>query len=337
MIANVVGMGARGPLGLSSLQVATSVRARRFEPRSVALRDRHGHEIGLALAGGHGERLTGFERHVALAAPPLVEAHLEAGIDPRRTNVPLVLCLPEPGRPDDDPRFEGAIVDELVKASGRGLDLARSSVVRLGHAGFAEALRRARGLLDGGVEHVVVGGVDSHYHAGVLRWLDATYRLYGIDSENGFIPSEAAAFLVLSRDPGEGGRGRRLGRILAAELGDEPSARDEALPNTGEAMTALVLRALELGGSPGLVLTDENAEAHRQLEWERVTARLLRLVARETWVWHTGEVGAATGALFATIYARLSAFGARADGRALLALHSELGARGVVVLEGDHG
>lgn len=336
MIANIVGMGARGPLGLSSMQMATSVRARRFEPRSVALRDRHGHEIGLALAGGHGEHLTGFERLVALAAPPLVEAHLEAGLDPRRTDVPVVLCLPEPGRPDDDPRFDDAILDELVQESGRNLDLARSSVVRLGHAGFAEAVRRARGLLDGGVEHVVVGGVDSYYHTGVLRWLDAAYRLYGIDSENGFIPSEAAAFLVLSRGAGERGSKGRLGRVLGAELGDEPCARDEALPNTGEIMTSLVLRALELGGAPGLVLTDENAEAHRQLEWERVTVRLLSKIPRETWVWHTGDVGAATGALFSTIYGRLSAFGARADGRALLALHSDLGARGVVVLEGGH-
>ena len=69
MIADVVAVGARGPLGLSGLQVAMSVRAGKLEPRSIRQRDKRDREIGIALTGGLGETLYGFHRFVALATP----------------------------------------------------------------------------------------------------------------------------------------------------------------------------------------------------------------------------------------------------------------------------
>jgi hypothetical protein len=83
-----------------------------------------------------------------------------------------------------------------------------------------------------------------------------------------------------------------------------------------------------------LVVTDENGEQHRQSEWEKVALRLFGGVERSTWVWDTGDVGAATGALFATTALGLMRRGALAEARILLALHSDGGARGAVLLEG---
>lgn len=329
MIAHVWGVGARGPLGLSSVQVATMVRARRLEPRDVALEDRRGRAIGVALTGGLGEHVTGYERLLGLAAPALAEAC--DGAFPRAGGIPLFVCLPEAGRADDDPRFEGEFVQALGDRSGVALDLGRSRTFRFGHAGFATALAAAKALLDGGASAVLVGGVDSYYHAGVLRALDAAYRLHAMGSEDGFIPSEGAAFLLLARETQ--GTGRR-GAILASEAGDEVTMRDESLPNLADAMTELVQRTLPLLGDRARVITDENGESHRQSEWEKVSLRLLGSSERLTWVWDTGDVGAATGPLFAAMVLELRRLGALDEARILLALHSDGGARGAVVLEG---
>ena len=335
MIADVIGLGARGPVGLSSLQVAAFVRARKFESRGIAQKNRHGHEIGIGLTGGLGEHLAGFGRLLGLAAPALSEAVDDAGLSGGSEGLPVVVCLSEPGRPDDDVRYGDAFTDALGERTGIVLDRVRSRVMRRGHAGLAGAVLYAKQVLDGGAPAVVVGGVDSYYHAGVLRWLDGQFRLHGLDAEDGFIPSEAAAFLVLAR----GGRpnGRSYGRVLAAEVADEPGARSEDLPNIGEAMTGLVSRALALTGPVPWVITDENSEDHRQAEWEKVSLRLLHGVERTTWVWDTGEVGAASGPLFSVVMLKLAELGCAVASKALVALHADGGERGVLVLEARDG
>lgn len=336
MIADVIGLGARGPVGLSILQVATNLRARGFTPRSVALRDRSGHEIGLAMTGGIGEHCMGFDRLVSLAAPALAEAVLDAGIFSPSGALPVLLCLAEPGRADDDPRFDGTILEALGAHAGITVDSERSATVRLGHAGFARAIERAKALLDAGAPSVAVGGVDSYYHSAVLRGLDASYRLHALEAEDGFIPSEAAAFVVLAR--GTVGPPRALrGRILAVAAGDEPAVRDMTTVNTSLAMTLLVERVLERSGPLGWVLTDENGERHRESEWTRVALRLLSGVPRTTWVTNTGDVGAASGPLFAAVMLKLASLGCATGSRALLALHSDGGERGVLAIEAVHG
>lgn len=335
MIAEIAGMGARSPLGLSSLQVATAVRARKLEPRTVPLLDRHGHEMGIAVTGGHGEHRTGFERIVSLAAPPLVEALRSAELD-EVTAVPAFVCLAEPGRPDDDARYEEEFIAALASESGCKLDLAASKVVRRGHAAFSEALALAKLELDRGAAAVVVGGVDSYYHRGVLRSLDQSFRLHGLHSEDGFVPSEGAAFLVLVRAKAHAKRDSRRVSVLSIHSGDEPSARDESIPNVAGTMTELVLRAIEAVGPPSWVLTDENGESHRESEWSKVSLRLLRDVPRTTWVWDTGDVGAASGPLFAVVMARQVEIGVAPHSNAMIALHSDGGARGVVVIGAGH-
>lgn len=336
MIADVVSLGARGPLGLSSTQVAMCLRARKLEPRSVKILDRRGQEIGIALTGGLGERLFGYQRMVSLAAPALCEAvgGLSAEHAPSEQRpLPLILCLPEPGRPDDSVSFAERLLDDLGSRSGVPLDPERSAIVRQGQAGFAKAIQDAKPLLDGGAPVVCVGGVDSYYHPEVLRWLDEGYRLHAIGADDGFIPSEAAAFVMLARLPASG---TRCGRIVAAETAAEFAAASEHEANLGAAMTELLERVQQgLGATLNWAISDINGERHRYREWSRAQQRALPPGCEDThWVWDTGDVGAATGALFTTIALRLCELGCAPAPRALIALHSEGVERGVVVLQG---
>lgn len=339
MIADVIAVGARSPLGLSSTQVTLCVRARKLEPRSVAFLDRRGQEIGIALTGGLGERLFGYHRMVSLAAPALSEALSGVPDDLAPTNeqpLPVLLCAPEKGRPDDDKRFEADIIGELAEKSGAPIDVARSTVVREGQAGFARALGLAKTLLDQRVPLVCVGGVDSYYHPGVLRWLDEGYRLHAIGADSGFIPSEAAAFLILARLPPSA---PRLGRFLHAETGREASATSDEQPNLAEAMTVMLESTeAQLGRRFEWTISDYNGERHRLREWERARGRIVRSDSIDShWVWDTGDVGAASGALFSTIALSMCDLGCAHSTSALLALHSEGGERGLVAVEGRVG
>jgi 3-oxoacyl-[acyl-carrier-protein] synthase-1 len=331
VIGEIASVGARGPLGLSSLQLAMSLRAQKLEPRTLSLRDNRNRPIGMCLTGGIGARVHGYERLLTLAAPALAEA-----LDGGRTRgalaapmaLPLIVVLPEPGRPDDEPTFAQLVLD-LGKRAGAALDLHRSRTYRLGHAGFAHALLHAQELLAGGAPAVVVGGVDSYYHPGVLRWLDDDLRLHAPEVDDGFLPSEGAAFLVLTR-----GRGHSLARVLWAGEKDEASVAEDA-PATAEAMTQLLAEQTNAVGAPEMVVADLNGERWRTSEWSLASGRGLSANATiERWVTTMGDSGAATGPLFAAIVCRLWEVGAMAVQRTAIALHSEGSARGLVALEG---
>lgn len=327
-------MGARGPLGLSRAGFAMALRANKLEPFATSFKDRRDQEIGVALTGGLGSHLFGFQRMVALAAPALAEtAHTAPAeaIPTADAPWPVVLCLPEPGRADDSKRFAEDFISELERASGVVIDHARSSLVRHGHAGFAHAIQAAIALLKDGAALVCVGGVDSYYHPQVLTELDTGFRVHAIGADDGFIPSEAAAFLLIrpaSR------KGNTLGRILTAEVGEEVTATNEEVPNQAAAMTSLLRKTRE-ACEVDWAITDINGERHRHREWSKARQRTAAPDAQDQfWVTQTGDVGAATGALFATVALTLCELGCSPFDRAMVAMHSDGTARGVVTVEG---
>src|SRR4051794_34899728 len=117
-------------------------RARKLLPCPTSFVDKRGVSVGLCLAGGLAEDLGGVPRLLALARPALREAVQGA----RLANLPLVLALPEAGRPDDDPRYESGFIATLAAEAQAPIDVARSKVVRAGHAGGALALEAALAL-----------------------------------------------------------------------------------------------------------------------------------------------------------------------------------------------
>ncbi len=321
---DVVSVGARAPLGLSSRQVAMCLRARKLEPRTLRLDDRRGRHIGVCATGGLAETLVGYPRLVALAAPALAEA--ARGLTDGSLPPGLIVLTPEPDRADDDPRIVETLIDDLSQDGGVAIDPSRRAVLRAGHAGFAAALDMAREWLDDGAERVFVGGVDSYYHPQVLQQLDAEYRLHALDAEDGFIPSEGAAFCLLAKSS-------------SAAIGSVPLwLRGEETETAGEVMTDLMIAASEQLGPAAWVIHDVNGESHRVDEWDLVALRTLGDEALQSrWARELGDVGAASGPMFGALALRLwEARGAPAQ-TALVALHSEGSERALVAMRGaDH-
>ncbi len=325
-LARIAGVGARGPLGLNALQMAMCARAERVEPRSTPFLDRRGDEIGAVITEALPADLFGFDRLAALGAPALEEACPASFTAP----LPLFLALPEAGRPGDDPRLAAHLVDALAAESGVAVDARRSRVFRAGHAGGALALEAAIGAL-GEAPAAIVGGIDSYYHPETLAWLDEERRLAGTrDADEGILPSEAAAFFLIT--PAQRGGGTTVRRV--------ETGREEALgpdePGVAGAMTRLMRAAVDAaGGSLAWALTDLNGERHRTKEWARVVLRLAlsERFARHDAVFLLGEIGAATGPALAVLATVWIEVGCAPATQAIVALHSDGPERGAILLE----
>lgn len=336
----VVRVGARSPLGLSAPQVALCARARKLEPRATGLVDALRDPVGMVRARFLPDDLFGFGRLVALAAPALAEAAV--GL---RQAAPVIVAVPGPERPDWDDRYGGALVEALGRASGVAVDLASSSVVAAGHAGFAVALEAAWQALDGGAPLVIVGAVDSFYHPEVLAWLDGTARLHTRQREGGVQPSEGAGFVVLAR-PAMAPEGKRFAEAYDAPpppvvaalrwLRTVPGAELEA-PEQLDAMTSLVGEAgADLGRPFEWVRTDVNGEQDRIDRWTTVMMRCrdeLEDAQQERLPVQLGDVGAASGALALVTACCLWERGGGAAPSLLVALHGDLGDRALFVAE----
>jgi 3-oxoacyl-[acyl-carrier-protein] synthase I len=239
------------------------------------------------------------------------------------------------------PGFADAASQETVAAIAAETELsiqqARSAVVGLGHAGFGFLLERGLEMVaQPGSGAVIVGAVDSYHHPDCMRWLDESFRLHGEGTENGIIPSEGAAFVVLAPALTPG-----LARVSSVACALEEGHEEGATPDLGQALSEVIRRAAE-GASMRPVpwlLTDMNGERHRTRRWSFVKVRNGGLLSEE----HTtffdgpdelGDAGAALGGLLA-VHAILGFTTGHASVRrsALIGLASEGAQRSAFALE----
>ncbi|MFT3764724.1 MAG: hypothetical protein QM820_04285 [Minicystis sp.] len=329
----ITSIGARTPLGLNSLQVAMCARAAALEPVPCPFRDRNNVAIGVFRSQAIADDLHGVDRWLALSVPALRECAL--GVEPpNKGPVPLYLSVPEAGRADDDARIEEGLIAALAAKSGAAVDVAQSRVFRQGHAGFAVALSAAMDRLAAGESAVLVGGLESYYHPGVLARLDEDRRLHSSSVEGGIIPSEGAAFLQITRDPAPGTRS--LGAIAGVETGQEESALTGD-PNLAQAMSKLVRRISAAAPDRRItwLMSDWNGERHRSDEWTKVAIRSKDIfpddARHDRPIEEMGEIGAATGAVLLVLAAMSWQTGWAPAETALVALHSEGPDRGLIL------
>jgi 3-oxoacyl-[acyl-carrier-protein] synthase-1 len=255
--AEILGVGMVTPIGFCALQTAAAVRAGIARMGDSYLYDQFGEPIVMGLIDDTElpplvDALEGADlpvqrrRRLRMAGPALGEA-LAAVPEA----APLILGGPEPRR-DSAQATAGAaamiddgFLDQVALQSGRPLDRVRSGVVARGRAAGLVALDRAVALVERGeAPYAVAGGVDSYLDADLLRALDTQRRLRNGDVQDGFIPGEAAVFVLVGR----AGSAARLGReplasVLGFGFGREDGHIYSRAPYRGEGLAA-AFRAL---------------------------------------------------------------------------------------------
>jgi len=340
---HIVATGARTPLGLQGAPSAAAIRA------GISRLGHHPFmidQVGDPMAGALDDRLdpalVGSERLLAFAESALREACAPLKVAPvSRLRIPLFLALPEI-RPGFSQRDVETVRSAIGRLEGLPIQITDVSVFPQGHAAGLAALETASRQLQQGIfETCLFGGVDSYFHPDTMEWLDENLQLAGTVSRSAFVPGEGAGFCLLmtERTRVELGLGT-LGRVLSVTTGMETKLIKTSDICIGAGLTSVVQNAvacLSASDKINAVICDINSERYRCEEWGFVCLRLSQhfddptdyLSPADCW----GDMGAASGPLFAMLACHAAARGYADGPRALLWASSEGGLRGAAVFE----
>lgn len=332
-------VGARTALGHDAAAAAAAVRA---ALAAVAVHpffvDRVGAAMKLAWAPG---------LDPALAFPERMRQLLTSALEDMLADLPLSAGeLPQCwiGLPEPRPGMTSDVHDILTQVAVETLHLHPSAVRLLprGHASGLIALQAAaQQISSGAVEMCVVAAVDSYHDADTLEWLDHNGWLMSRVNRNGFPPGEGAGACLLASERAAARHGLPVAATLvAASTAREPHSIRGSEVCVGLGLTAAidsVVSAAALGPRAiSAAYCDLNGERYRN---EELAYTLLRVQEAfrdahdyvspaDCW----GDVGAASGPLFAAL-AVASLERGYAEGRyPLLWAGSESGYRSAALL-----
>lgn len=340
----IVANGARTPLGLQAAPSAAAVRAAisgmREHPFMV---DHLGNPLLGAFDNHIDSKLTGPDRLLALAESVLHEACMPLRDAPRSyRRLPVFLGLPEI-RPGFSNRDAERIKLGLTQIETLPIQCSTVSVIAQGHAAGLAALKVAVEQIQQDMcEVCLVGGVDSYFQQDTVKWLDENRQLAGEDARSAFVPGEGAGFCLLMAEPAW----RRLGlcplaRVLTVTVGKEIKLIKTLDICLGQGLTMTVQLAINKLPSPkntiNEVICDINGERYRSEEWGFVCLRLSQYFDDPTayqapadcW----GDMGAASGPLFAMLACQAALRGYAKGPRTMLWVSSEGGLRAAAVLD----
>jgi 3-oxoacyl-[acyl-carrier-protein] synthase-1 len=336
--AVLCGLGARTSVGQASLAVAAAVNAGisglALHPGFADLDDE---PVSFAADTLLPATVPLRERMVALLAS--VVGELLDGLPSGAARPDAVwIAVPEPraGMPPDI----GAELD----VSLRRLGLPPARVVPAGHAAGLMAMQAAAAAVaERAVDLALVAGVDSYHHAQTIAALDANRRLMAGRNPGGFPVGEGAGACLIAHPAVAADRGLPVrARIVAAASAHEPEPLRSRNPCLGAGLSA-VFRATAAGirdvEGPrfGTAYCDLNGERYRNDEFVEAMMRTHAffvdghdyLSPADCW----GDVGAASGPLFALLAIRAGERGAARHPVALLWAGADGGDRSAVALE----
>lgn len=245
----------------------------------------------------------GAERLLDLALPAFTEIVGKAKFkrrDLERTG--LMLALPSPEVGIHALNLPAQFVPALCQRAGTST-FALWKTTQTGRTGVFTLLRSAITKLQAGdIDACIVGGVDSHLLEDRLTALDAAARLRSLRSVDGFIPGEAAAFVLLETADHARARGQPILAILGSlGEGTEPEPLTSPKQSTGQGLTQALTQALSHAPNPATVYASLNGESYFAFEWGVTLARLHESLQTAQDLVHpadsVGEIGAASGAL----------------------------------------
>ncbi len=113
---------------------------------------------------------------------------------------PLFLACPE-GYAECASTVSPRFIEYLMKQTDANIETSTSRIIGTGRAGVIDAVDLAfKYLQQMEGDYVLVGGADSYQEEDLLTFLDRDDRIAAEEVLNGFIPGEAAGFLLLTRN-----------------------------------------------------------------------------------------------------------------------------------------
>lgn len=303
---------------------------------------------------------TGLGKLAALGRPALEELLRQADLSAaeHETRTGLCLCLSddhfvarfgEPAEPLGErlpPRVQHIRQEIAARLAQRlaalaGWRFAQQWTGAEGRMSLLGALAQAsRWLKSGEIDRCVIGALDSLVEPAVLQACAAGQVLKTEAQPVGFMPGEAAAFLLVESEASKRADEPVL-RLRALAHGHDVPYHEEAEQPMGRGTSEVIERALAAAGSrgmPPLVITDLNGTEARAMDWGYA---LLHLRSRygefnpDMWltVESFGETGAATGGIGLCMALEAARRGRLDGGAALLLLHAENGGRAALLLD----
>jgi 3-oxoacyl-[acyl-carrier-protein] synthase-1 len=346
-LAHIVATGARTPLGLNAASCAAAVRAgvsaAREHPFMI---NRAANPIVGALDAALDPEIAGPQRLVHLLESALRQACEPLSASMTRLRIPLYIGLPSI-RPGFAARDLAIIRDGITRLERLPFDVSDVETSCEGHAaGLAVIAVAARRIESGSIDICFAGGVDSYFDPDTLDWLDENEQLAGTESRSFFVPGEGAGLcLLVSQQMMKRLALSSIARVRAGALGRELRLINTSEICTGEGLTSVVRRAAQRLAGPteriNGVICDINGERYRSEEWGFVCLRLAQYFddpvsyrsPADCW----GDVGAASGPLFAMLACEAASRGYEKGPRTMVWGSSENGLRCAVVFETGTG
>jgi len=303
------GIGARSPLGFDAAASAAAVRgaisAVGMHPFFI---DKTGEPMSLARDAGLGtdvKLLSRFETMLISAISEALNGRLSIS-----SNMKIACWI---GLPEPRPGLSSDMERSLSASIATRFDLHPSTINLLprGHAAGLMAIQvAAQRISDGELDVCIAAGVDSYHDPDTLEWLDRNGLLMSAVNRNGFPPSEAAgACLLASRTAADRYGLPVLATIAAAATAVEPHPIRSTGVCIGQGLSNAIKSVIDSLQLPKETITatycDLNGERYRNEEFGYTLLRVQEsfvdahdyLSPADCW----GDVGAASGLLFASL------------------------------------
>jgi len=301
----IAGAGAVTPAGLDARQTVSAIRAALSAAEEMVLTEPFGAVQVVSRIPTHWKlKRTEGDWLANMAARAIKEAMTGSTVPSEATAI--LLSPPESFRAH--PAFEDIAATAFLAAvmQRTGFSFHRSSrSIDGGAAANVGLIEHAAELIgaNGGVEQIVLGGVDSLVNDADLARLGAAGRLKGDENAQGLVPGEGAVFVRLTRVAAD--RAASAPAIHGVGVAQE---QDSVLSDRYSQGRALLqaLRGAVAGGGPSepdvsFVLSTGNGERYGGLEALIARPRFYRTRREPLIVAYpamtVGDIGAAAGAL----------------------------------------
>ena len=342
----IAGMGMITSIGGTALTTAVAVRARRKGMRESAVINKNSKPMTMALVPDMAlpllnsklntvNHLKRYTQLIKLATPALQEVMDSV---PLKEPPPIFLAMPE-SLPDCPPERQANFLEHLRIQSGANIDWPMNRLIATGRAGGLQALDVVfKYFASTGKDVALVGGVDTYQSHFLLGVLDNQDRILAEDIMDGFVPGEAAGFLMLVSERVVSKLPKKpLAAVYHPGLADEPGHRYSQEPYRGDGLANAFRLAIENanGQSIQTIYSSMNGEHFGAKELGVAQVRNNAAIAENVKIEHPadgfGDIGAACGPVLVALAALDLQKGWR-QGPALVYGASEQQARSAVVV-----